>query len=250
MTKFIKLLVCLMLVLMTTACSDTSANSDSTGSDSDAGAETTPCSGEVGEITLENVNDFLNDSADMGAGSIANVVAVIPINHIDGPRNESAFYAFVTFKYEARDYIKYQVTYLSCTCRSADVNYWSTAYVELSLPSSGDIADSTIRYISFDKDSDGHYDAGFWGDSNPTPAGATLDDFVDEYIPFFVDKDYTFITSLSVVEDILVDEYTSGDGRELLSLDTFSGSSVSTNNIIRMLNAIFEYHATDDYFAD
>jgi uncharacterized membrane protein (UPF0182 family) len=31
-----------------------------------------------------------------------------------GPKNESPFYAFVTFRYRARDYIKYQVSYLSC----------------------------------------------------------------------------------------------------------------------------------------
>ena len=80
------------------------------------------------------VNAFLNESAALGEGSKANAVAVIPINHIDGPKNEDLFYGFVNFKYVSRDFIKYQVTYLSCTCRSADVNHWSTAYVELSLP--------------------------------------------------------------------------------------------------------------------
>ncbi len=63
----------------------------------------------------------------MGEGSMANVVAVVPISHINGPREETDFYAFVNFKYKARNYIKYQITYyLSCTCRSADVNYWMT----------------------------------------------------------------------------------------------------------------------------
>ena len=71
------------------------------------------------KITLEDVNRFLNESAKLGPGTKANPVAVIEIDHIDGPQEEDLFYAFVSFKYEARNYIKYQVTYLSCTCRSA-----------------------------------------------------------------------------------------------------------------------------------
>lgn len=245
MSKLFKVLVVLGLVLSTVGCSNNTTPPAGNDNPTKTGA---PCEGEVGEITLENVNDFLNNSADMGAGSIANVVAVIPIDHIDGPRNESAFYAFVNFKYEARDYIKYQITYLSCTCRAAQVNYWSTAYVELSLPTSGKIEDSTLRYLSFDQDSTGHYTAGFWGDSNPTPAGATYEDFKNDYIPFFIDKDYAYLKELSVMEDIAIADYQTGEGREALTLDAFSGSSVSTNNIIRMINALFEYHAEDAFF--
>ena len=81
---------------------------------------------EAPAITLEDVNRFLNESAKLGEGSKANPVAVIPINHIDGPKEEDLFYAFVPFQYEARNYVKYQVVYISCTCRSADVNYWTT----------------------------------------------------------------------------------------------------------------------------
>ena len=65
-----------------------------------------------GSLDLDAINEFLNTSADMGEGSIANAVAIIPINHINGPRDEHDFYAFVNFKYKARNYIKYQITYL------------------------------------------------------------------------------------------------------------------------------------------
>ena len=201
-----------------------------------------------GSLDLDAINEFLNTSADMGEGSIANAVAIIPINHINGPRDEHDFYAFVNCKYKARNYIKYQITYLSCTCRSADVNYWMTAYVALTLPDSGNIEDSKIRTLSFDYDAEGHYLAGFWGDSNPTPAGNTYEEFKEQYIPFFVGKDYAYIKTLDVVEDIDPALYAEGEGRENLTLDTFTGSSVSTNNIIRMLNALYEYHATDSYF--
>lgn len=209
--------------------------------------EQTPCNAS-GDVTLESINEFLNTSADMGPGTVANAVAIIPIDHINGPREEHQFYAFVNFKYAARNYIKYQITYLSCTCRSAAVNYWMTAYVELTLPDSKNIEDSEIRTLSYDLDSEGHYLAGFWGDSNPTPAGATYEDFKEEYIPFFINKNYGYVKTLSTVDDIDAADYAAGDNRANLSLDSFTGSSVSTNNIIRMLNALYEYHATDDYF--
>lgn len=199
------------------------------------------------ELSLEQINEFLNTSADLGPGSIANTVAIVPIDHIDGPRNESSFYAFVHYKYKARDYIKYQITYLSCTCRAASVNYWQTAYVELSLPESKVADEVTVRYLSFDKDPNGEYNGGFWGDSNPTPAGVSYSVFKTEYIPYFIDKDYAYIKSLSVMEDIKLEDY-QANGREAFKLDTFTGSSVSTNNIIRMLNAIMTYHLEDEYF--
>lgn len=242
-------LAALMFVGLAGCTSNTGTDGTSSGANDESTATNTPCSA-TGEITLESINEYLNESADLGEGSIGNVVAVIPIDHVDGPRNETNFYAFVNFKYKARNYIKYQITYLSCTCRSADVNYWQTAYVELTLPDSHNIEDAEVRYLSFDLDSAGHYLGGFWGDSNPTPAGATYEQYKEEYIPFFIDKPYSYISTLSVMEDIAAEDYSAGEGRENLTLDTFSGSSVSTNNIIRMLNALMEYHATDDYFAE
>jgi len=204
---------------------------------------------EIGnDITLEQVNEFLNTSAGLGPGSIGNAVKVIPHAHIDGPKNETPFYAFVNFKYTARDYIKYQVTYLSCTCRSADVNYWQTAYIELSLPGSKKIEDAEVVTLSFDEDSTGHYLGGFWGDSNPTPAGITYDTFKSEYIPFFVGKNADYLKSISTMWDIDAALYSKGEGREDLTIDTFSGSSVSTNNIVRIVNAVMDYHATDEFF--
>lgn len=199
-------------------------------------------------IDLADVNEFLNTSAGLGIGSIGNVVQVIPHAHIDGPKNETDFYAFVNFKYKARDYVKYQVTYLSCTCRSASVNYWQTAYVELSLPESKKIEDSEVRFLSFDHDPDGEYLGGFWGDSNPTPAGVTYDTFKEEYISFFKGKDAAYMNGISTMWDIDENDYTSGEGRDAYSIDTFSGSSVSTNNIIRMLDSIIDYHGQDEFF--
>lgn len=202
------------------------------------------------EINLEKVNEFLNTSAKLGDGSKANQVAIIPINHIDGPKNEDLFYAFVPFKYVARNYIKYQVSFIACTCRSADVNVWSTAYVELGLPSSGLIKDAQIRFLSFDKDSTGKYLGGFWGDSNPGPGKQTYEMFKEQFIPYFVDKTFADLKSLSTIDDIKLEDYQKGEGREALKLDTWTGATVSANNIIRMLQALYNYHASDAFFAN
>lgn len=201
-------------------------------------------------LTLEKINEFLNSSADLGEGSKANAVAIIPINHINGPREEDTFYAFVTFKYLARSYIKYQVNFISCTCRSADVNYWSTAFVELTLPESGLLDDAAIRTLSFDQDSTGHYQAGFWGDSNPIPSQQTYEMIKTEYIPYYVGKTYGQIKGLSTTDDIDLADYQAGEGRGEYTIDTFTGASVSTNNILRMLHAIFQHHGTDPFFAN
>lgn len=241
----LKFALAALLFLSVAGCSNDGGQKEPSGND---GSANTPCD-VTGEITLDSINEYLNTSAGLGEGSIGNVVAVIPIDHVDGPRNETDFYAFVNFKYKARNYIKYQITYLSCTCRSAAVNYWQTAYVELTLPESGKLEDTEVKFLSFDLDSEGHYLGGFWGDSNPTPAGATYEQYKEEYIPFFFNKTASYISTLSVMEDIAAEDYTAGEGREGLTLDTFSGSSVSTNNIIRMLNALMEYHGTDDFFA-
>jgi rhodanese-related sulfurtransferase len=189
------------------------------------------------ELSLGEINTFLNNSAKLGEGSKANQVAVIPFNHIDGPKEEDLFYAFVPFKYVARNYIKYQVTFISCTCRSADVNLWSTAYVELSLPSSGKIEDSEIRTLSFDLDSTEHYLGGFWGDSNPPPTAteATYESVKAEQIPVYVGKTYAELAGAVTIDDIP-------------EIDAKTGATVSANNILRMVQALYAYHATDSFF--
>ena len=194
------------------------------------------------EISLGDVNDFLNSTAKLGPGTKANQVAVIPINHIDGPKEEDLFYAFVPFKYVARSYIKYQVTFISCTCRSADVNVWSTIYLELTTPSSGKISDSAIRTISFDADSTGHYLGGFWGDSNPPPTAptATFERFKAEWLPFYKDKTYGELKALGTIADI------TAEGAP--DVDAWTGATVSSNNVLRIIQATFNYHATDSFF--
>ncbi len=208
----------------------------------------TPLCASADGLSLGEVNNFLNNSAKLGEGSKANQVAVIPFSHIDGPKEEDLFYAFVPFKYVARSYIKYQVTFISCTCRSADVNVWSTAYLELTLPSSGKIGDSAIRTLSFDADSTGHYLGGFWGDSNPPPTApkATYDLVKTEMIPYYIGRTYDQLKGCSTIDDFA--DYTEGEGRAAMSLDAVTGATVSSNNILRIVQAMYAYHATDSFF--
>ena len=200
------------------------------------------------EITIEQINTFLNETAGLGPNGIANVVSVIPHEHIDGPKNETPFYAFVNWKYRARDYVKYQVSYLSCTCREASVNMWQTMYVELTLPESKNPDDVKVKFISFDEDSTGHYTGGHWGDSDPMPFGQTYEQYKTEYIPYFVQKDSKYLHSISIIDDIKIEEYQAGEGRGDYTIDALSGASVSANNIIRILHSIMDHHATDEFF--
>ena len=256
MKKFKNVLLLLLIFVLMTACNTETAATEALSTTEAATTEAMTSEGETETATtsvsamqnLAGVNAFLNDVKGHGEGSISNPIAVVPFAHIDGPKNEDPMYAFVNFKYVARDYVKYQISYISCTCRSADVNYWTTAYIELSLPGSKNIDDAVIEYISFEKDKEDKYTVGFWGDSDPIPNGTTYNDLKEQYIPFFVGKTIGDIKQYNTMDDIVLADYQEGDGRSGYTLDAFSGASVSTNNFIRMIHAIGEYHGTDPYF--
>ena len=186
-----------------------------------------PLCASADDLSLGDVNNFLNTTAKVGPGSKANQIAVIPFSHIDGPKDEDLFYAFVPFKYVARNYIKYQVTFISCTCRSADVNVWSTAYVELTLPSSGKIGDSAIRTLSFDADSTGHYLGGFWGDSNPPPTApnANYDLVKAEMIPYHIGKTYDQLKDKRPSDDFA--GYAEREGRAETTVATVTAATAA-----------------------
>lgn len=204
--------------------------------------------GEASDVTLEQVNKFLNTSADLGPGTTVNPVSVIPMKHIDGPKNNIDVYAFVNFEYEGRDFVKYQVSYISCTCRPAAVNYWNTAFVELSLPASKDPKDVVLKTLSYDKDSNGEYTGGMWADSDPIPSGMTYEQIKTEYVSHFEGKSLDYIKGLDTIEDIKAEDYQTGEGRENYDIDAFTGATVSTNNIIRMLNAVLDHHVENEFF--
>ncbi|MDC0558916.1 hypothetical protein OAO42_00740 [Candidatus Izimaplasma bacterium] len=165
--------------------------------------------------------------------------AAIPFTHVNGHGAEVDRTSYLLFEYELATYVKYQITYLSCTCRDAAVNYWQVAYVEIN------ISTNDIKTISFGQDGeDGHYIAGMWGDSSPTPGGKTTQDFVDDFLPWLVGKSLTDLEGITVFSN---DSYfeipantTAIPEQELI--DDFAGSSVSTNNMIRVMKELLRYH--------
>ncbi len=223
-----------------------------------------------GDLNLDAINEYLlNDPTWANMNNNGNKMTLIPFTHINGPKAEWQFFAFVNFEYNARFYYKYQVTYLSCTCRSAEVNYWQTAYVELTVPSSGNRDDIVLKKLSFDNDGNGHYIAGFWGDSGtngntiPGSKDITYEDIKTGFIPFLEGKTYKQLSSFDGYQDEFgktFDDTMHGIDKEQfaqemegvmihdkqVTLDDFAGSSVSTNNIIRMLVPLMEYHAANN----
>ena len=260
MKKFMKkILIGLLAVSSLTSCGVNGS-----------GCEGAACGG---SLNLDAINEYLlTDPTWTNMNSNGNKMTLIPFTHINGPKAEWNFFAFVNFEYNARFYYKYQVTYLSCTCRSAEVNYWQTAYVELTVPSSGNIDDVKLKTLSFENDSTGHYIAGFWGDSGVNGhdingSGITYEDIKTGFIPFLVGKSYKQLSSYDNAEfdingtKVSYDDTVFGiDKAEFakdmegvmfhddhqVTLDDFNGASVSTNNILRMLIPLMEYHAANN----
>jgi hypothetical protein len=169
-------------------------------------------------------------------------------DHIDGHGNVTEDQpAFVLFEEEMLGFVKYQITYLSCTCRGSDVNYWQVAYVEISTN------DNSIQKISFNSDSDTAehvYTAGMWGDSSPTPGvsgdysdGKYLEDFEEDFIPWLIGQTPESLEGISVFKNgnyMGVTNTVTIDEQDLI--DDFAGSSVSTNNMIRIMKTLLDYH--------
>ena len=151
--KMKKVLLALAMVLGLTSCgingTKPSQNPSDVGGSNTSECTDGVCGGNL-ELNLDVINQYIKDDphwADLNA--MGNKMALIPFTHINGPKAEWNLFAFVNFQYNARRYYKYQVTFLSCTCRSSEVNYWQTAYVELTTPQSGDINDVKLQMLSY-----------------------------------------------------------------------------------------------------
>ena len=143
--------------------------------------------------------------------------------HVDGHRHEEEMVAFVLFEYEQLKSVKYQVGYIACTCRGPEVNYYSVAYVELSKD------DGSVRYLSYDLDSDEHYIAGLYGDSEESWDGSQVKTLFMGFIKdMLVGKPQDFINAIKPMH-----------GRDV---DAFTGATVTPNNAVRMLQGLFKYH--------
>ena len=185
--------------------------------------------------------------------STVDTSGIIPFTHLNGHGDESAKQAYILYEFAARDYTKYQIAYLACTCREANVNFWSVALVTIGNEN------NEIQEISYRDNGDANhpYSVGFWGDSNPTPPGVTLEQFETFFFPFLIGKTYADLEGISyfsndsyfevspnttTIENTPIDFDSNPDTPDVGIIDAFAGSSVSTNNIIRVFKELLLYH--------
>jgi hypothetical protein len=186
-------------------------------------------------ISMVGCNGSTEDDASL------NDITVLQFPHLDGHGHEIDKDMPILFEYEMRDYVKYQVAFVACTCRPPKDNFWSIVYMDI------DKATGELLYMSFDTDSSGHYDAGVWGDSNPIPeTGITLEDFESDFIPWLVGKTHDDLDGINIfyddTPDVYADYANSKEINEPEMIDAYAGSSVSTNNLIRVTKTLLEYH--------
>ncbi|GAB1481653.1 hypothetical protein MASR2M78_04680 [Treponema sp.] len=142
--------------------------------------------------------------------------------HVNGHKHEEEMTAFVLFEYEQLKSVKYQIGYIACTCRGPEVNYYSVAYVEL------DKEDGSVQYLSYDLDSDEHYIAGMYGDSEESWDGTAVKELFEQFMKDnLLDKSQEYINALKPMH---------GD------VDAYTGATVTPNNAVRMLQGLFKYH--------
>lgn len=143
-------------------------------------------------------------------------------NHVNGHEEEEQMTAFVLFEYEQLKTVKYQVAYLACTCRGAEVNYYSVAYVELSKK------DGSVVHLSYDLDSEEHYTAGLYGDSETSWDGTEVEELFAKFREdHLVGKSQAYINGLKAMHG---------------NVDVYTGATVTPNNAVRMLQGLFKYH--------
>ena len=188
---------------------------------------------------LEELNILLKDQLEeINSGEIEELgFTVLEFEHIDGYGAVVDFPIIMTLEYETRNYVVYQLTYLSCNTRTPNNNYYSTMYIEI------DKGSNDVRFISFDLDSNGSYQAGSWGDSNPTPMGKSYQDFENHFFVWLLGKSSDDLEGISVFTN---DDYFGTQNSKTIPqtdvIDSFAGSSVTTNNMIRVIKEILSYH--------
>lgn len=144
--------------------------------------------------------------------------------------------ATILFESSNSTFTKYQVGFTSCTCRDAASNYSSVVYIEL-LNTKETADESSIRAISFSQNEG--YGVGFWGDSDPIHNQPT---YTKEYM------DEVFVQKMVGKAKAEFDAWEGyGNQIEGVAVDTVSGATVSTSNIMSVIKALFAYHAENYY---
>lgn len=135
------------------------------------------------------------------------------------------------------NYTKYQVSYLSCTCRAPSENYQHLLYVELN-NNNNSPEEATIRNISYH----------FWGDSPVNPVnGLTYEMFEKEFLSYLKYKSKAEIDALTTLRDIKDADPVIRNGKVVDFVDGYTGATVSVDNTLSVLQALFDYHVKKYY---
>ncbi|MBN1242215.1 MAG: hypothetical protein JXA15_05840 [Spirochaetales bacterium] len=138
--------------------------------------------------------------------SIPGAARILPVTHIDGFGTETDELAWIAWEFEAQTYVRYQIAYISCTCRQESVNKHSMLFLEIAKGSTG----GRIHKITFD----------YWGDSPVMPEGTTRKEIEEGWMPQLVNVK---------LEDIQ-------------PIDTIAGATVTTVNLKQITKAVLDYH--------
>lgn len=168
-------------------------------------------------------------------------VQLLQFPHLDAYGNVVMRDMVILFEFELRDFVKYQVAYVSCTCRSPRVNYWSVAFFTISKQT------GEVLSLTFSEDDTGGYRAGMWGDSDPIPGtGKTYQDFRSYFIPWLVGQTYADLQGINIFFDDTPSQYAAHANTTTINepelIDAFAGSSVTTNNMIRVTRTLLQHH--------
>lgn len=237
MKHFMYIIVTIVLVGVLSGCADYAANTNTLDADEIAEIVAERVAEDCAPIeTIVEVETIVEKIVEVEAAG-ASSERIIPIVHINGEGHEVDEEMYIMLEFETLRYTKYQVSFISCTCRSADLNYRQVMYIELNNK------DASVRSISFGEytDADGHhYTPGTWGDSDPIPRygdynniGVTYAQLEEELINgFLIGKTPEELAGISTMDDMQgVWEH----------VDSYAGNSVSVNNLVRAVKAIQDY---------
>ncbi|WP_020614742.1 hypothetical protein [Sediminispirochaeta bajacaliforniensis] len=161
---------------------------------------------------------------------------IIEYQHLKHGLSEP-YAAVILYEYEMDNYTKYQISYLSCNCRAASENYQHLLYVEIN-NNNDTPEEATIRNISFQ----------FWGDSPVNPEnGITYNEIKNEFLPYLQYKSKAEIDKMTSLKDITDAGQVERNGEKFDFVDAYTGASVSIDNTLSVLRALFKYHTAKYY---
>lgn len=89
-----------------------------------------------------------SSASQQGAGKNPDQYPTFPFTHYASGGNTETYPAVILFEQSISTFTSYQVAFVSCTCRDTLVNYYSVCYVEL-LNNKPSADEAAIRSISF-----------------------------------------------------------------------------------------------------